>query len=48
MLGWWNEHKQRMEMVGAEVGDGTDETKLKPHTWYKVNDNRQIVEVDNE
>ena len=47
VLCWHNNEKDRDEIVCGEVGDGND-GKLKPHTWYRVNEKKEIVQVEKE
>ena len=45
-LAWWNSRDERCEMRCREVGcgDGSD-GKLRSHTWYRLDDAGEFVEV---
>ena len=48
-LQWWNEDESRSEMKCAETGcgDGSD-GKLKAEVWYRLNENGEFMECENE
>ncbi len=43
-LCWWNPISHDSEIRCREVGDGSDPTKLKPNTWYRLSKDGEFVE----